>query len=119
MMPLTTDLTELPEELRKELAYCGASKYTARDCALAYLASAGDRVTTNDMLIYVYKVTGHVVKRSYLYQMLYRMRKLGLIEHSKPLANGHKTFRITPDGALVARPYIDPDSVSKSKKRGG
>ena len=113
-------MTTLPKALLKELPeYANERrKYNAKELVLALMANfhpAG--VTTKDMMVYVYRANKTVMKRNYLYQMLYRLRKAGLVGEGVPqtprtssngsrLNEGTKYFHITEEGRQVARPYI-------------
>lgn len=113
-------MTTLPKALLKELPEYSNErrKYNAKELVLALLANHHPTgVTTKDMMIYVYKVNKTVMKRNYLYQMLYRLRKAGFVAdayHQSPITTstgnrlnaGVKVFNITEEGLLVARPYI-------------
>ncbi len=108
---------ELPKELRQELSGYKASgrEYSARDLVLAYMANAAEPVTTNELLIYVYAIKKQVVKRTYLYQMMYKLRKAGFITDSVYMkrrtktgrANNENVFGITAEGRAEARPYVE------------
>ena len=113
-------MTTLPKALLEELPEYSNErrKYNAKELVLALMANfhpAG--VTTKDMMIYVYRANKTVMKRNYLYQMLYRLRKAGLVGAGTPMTTrpqsahsrmneGTKYFHITEEGRLVARPYI-------------
>ena len=92
----------LPKELLKELPqYPGnTTDYTAKDLVLAKLAASSEPVTTSELMIYVY-------------QMLYRLRKAGFVNEGtlQEMEVGDtyraKTFTITEEGRLVARPYVE------------
>lgn len=101
-------MTHLPKRLLNELPqYAGeAPKYTAKELVLALLANSEERVTTKAMMIYVYEVNKTVMKRTYLYQMLYKLRKAGLATSIR-LPGGASGFSITEEGRLLARPYIE------------
>jgi DNA-binding PadR family transcriptional regulator len=105
-----TKPNELPEELRQELAYYKGpgESYSGRDLVLARLAHAKGPVTTNDLITYVWQVNGTVIKRTYLYQMLYKLRKNGLAKVGEPL-RGVKRFQATPLGEREAKPYVKPE----------
>ena len=112
-------MTTLPKALLKELPEYSdeRKKYNAKELVLALLARNTKGVTTKDMMIYIYEVNKIIVKRTYLYQMLYRLRKQGLIhtEFQTPrssangsrLNEGTKQYGITEEGRLMARPYIE------------
>lgn len=110
-------MKDLPKALLKELpSYThDRVKYTAKDLILALLANSKEPVNTRDMLIYVYQVNKTVMKRTYLYQMLYRLRKAGLIsegvQNELQVGDSHasKGFTITEEGRLMARPYVEVD----------
>ncbi len=99
---------ELPEELRKELAYYkgpGAA-LSGRDLVLSYMANAKRGCTTNELLTYVWSVNRTVMKRTYFYQMVYKLRVAGLIITSEELTDGVKTFEITEAGRAEAQPFV-------------
>ena len=108
-------MNELPKALLKELPqYPGnTTDYNSKELVMAYLANATEPATTSDLLIYVYKAGRVVMKRTYLYQMLYRLRKAGLVNNGelKEMEVGDnfraKTFTITEEGRLIARPYVE------------
>ena len=99
---------ELPEEVRKELAFYKGegAEYSARDLVISYMAHDGGHVTSNDLITYVWRVKQVVIKRTYLYQMLYTLRKAGIIEPAGGRRDGLKTFQITPEGVQSARPFL-------------
>lgn len=113
-------MTTLPKALLKELPEYSDErrKYNAKELVLALLANSHPAgVSTKDMMIYVYKVNKVIMKRNYLYQMLYRLRKAGHVSEGvaqSPLTSangsrlnaGTKYFRITEEGRQVARPYL-------------
>ena len=113
-------MTTLPKALLAELPEYSNErrKYNAKELVLALMANFHPGgVSTKDMMIYVYKVNKTIMKRNYLYQMLYRLRKAGLIgagvaQTARTSANGSrlnegvKDFYITEEGRQVARPYI-------------
>ena len=113
-------MTHIPKALLKELPeYANERrKYNAKELVLALMANAHPAgVTSKDMMIYVYNVNKTVMKRNYLYQMLYRMRRAGHVGESvtqSPLTSangsrlneGTKYFHITEEGRQAARPYI-------------
>lgn len=99
---------QLPDELLEQLAYTKEeSNYSGRDLVLAYLAHKNHAVTTNELITYVWQVKGQIIKRTYLYQMLYQLRKAELVEVGEPL-KGVKRFQITTCGRQEARPYVKP-----------
>ena len=100
---------ELPKELLKELAYYDGpgKEYSARDLVISYMANAGRGVSTNELITYVWRVSNKVIKRTYLYQMLYKLRKALIIVNGAPrLPDNVKTFKITSMGAEQAKPFI-------------
>ena len=107
---MRTDI-ELPEEVRKELAFYKGegAEYSARDLVISYMAHDGGHVTSNDLITYVWRVKKTVVKRTYLYQMLYTLRKAGIIKNAGGRRDGLKTFQITHEGRQSARPFVKPD----------
>jgi predicted transcriptional regulator len=108
-----THMTTLPKALLKELPEYSdeRKKYNAKELVLALLANNTEGVTTKDMMIYVWEINKTIVKRTYLYQMLYRLRSLGLIHKAefRLVDNGPdvKTYCITEEGRQMARPYIE------------
>lgn len=108
-------MTTLPKALLKELPQYAneRAKYTAKEAVLALLANATEPVSTKDMMIYVYRLNKTVTKRTYLYQMLYRLRKTGLVaegiknEMQVGDTSATKGFVITEEGRMQARPYVE------------
>ena len=113
-------MKQLPKALLKELPQYNntRAKYTGKELVLALLANSTSPVTTEDMLIYAYRANKTIIKRTYLYQMLYRLRVAGFVadgEFQSPLISsngsrlnaGTKCFVITEEGRQVARPYVE------------
>ena len=108
-------MKQLPKELLNELPqYPGqTTEYTSKELVLAKLAASPEPVTTSELMIYVYHASRVVMKRTYLYQMLYRLRKAGFVNNGelREMAVGDKyrakTFTITEEGRLMARPYVE------------
>jgi len=115
-------MNNLPAALLKELPQYpeDRKKYNAKELVLAMLANATVGVTTKDMMIYVWQVNKIVMKRTYLYQMLYRLRREGLINTTRQSSitsgngsrvnEGTKYYAITDEGRSMARPYIEVTS---------
>ena len=108
----------LPKALLKELPQYNntRAKYTGKELVLALLANSTSPVTTEDMLIYAYRANKTIIKRTYLYQMLYRLRVAGFVaegtrnEMQVGDTSATKGFTITEEGKLVARPYIEVEN---------
>jgi hypothetical protein len=104
------DTKDMPDELVRELGGVPKEdrKYTAHDHALAYI-NAHDGVTANDLLVYLYKAMDKVTSRGYLYHILGRLRKAGLIETRDMRKPGEATHFTTQMGSIAARPYWELD----------
>ena len=104
------DTKDMPPELVQQLGGVikDDRKYTAHDHALAYI-NAHDGTTANDLIVYLYQAMDKVTSRGYLYHILGRLRKAGLIETRNPQHPGEAAHFTTELGAATARPYWELD----------
>jgi len=110
-----SEIQNLPKELLRELPFHkrGESSYSSRDLVLTYLANADHACTSSELMVYVYAVNKVVMKRSYLYQLLYRLRKAGhVLSENGP--GSTKVFRVTSEGLAAARPYLQGTGLSSN-----
>lgn len=103
------DITKLPEELKAELL---ATKhnglgYTIVDLVLAFLVHHG-QATADDFMIYVYQTRNKVISRGYLRQVIFRLRKQGLLEQRENRAPYGLVYKPTDKALKQAKPYIKP-----------
>ena len=104
-----TDMEEqLPDELQKEMTgnVNEEQRYTTHDYVLSYVGSK-DGSKSNDMLAYLYAVSGKVTTRGYLYHVIIRLRKRGLITTKNRQVPGKATHFITFAGMKKARPFCE------------
>lgn len=96
----------LPPELREEMGWQEKpdQPYNAHDYVLCYIAEH-DGSTSNDLLIYLWATMGKITSRNYLYHMLGRLRRRGLI-HTNNEVRPSVHF-ITVKGLKEARPFVD------------
>jgi len=104
-------MNDLPKELLDELSgqLKEDRKYTVHDHALAKINASPDGATANELLVYLFFANDNkLTKRGYLYHVLSRLRKKGLI-HTKNSgdAHGRALNFITEEGADVARPTVE------------
>jgi len=101
-----SDINKLPQELQQELGGVKTDdrKYTAKDLVLTYIAQKGE-ANANDLLIYLWSVTGKVTKRPYLYHILTSLRQGGFIYTENSSIPNKATNCITLTGLDAARPY--------------
>ena len=99
------NLKDLPVELVEALKGVAIdAPYTAKDSIMSFMAHHG-KATVDDLMIYVYRMTGNVISRRYLYQALYLLRQDGLGEEGEFDDEHGKVFRLTELGRERARPY--------------
>jgi len=72
-MPTANDL---PPELAEQLV--GRTEHNTHDLTMAYMNERGP-ATIDELLVYLYRVTGKVTSRDYMYQVLKRLRDRNLI----------------------------------------
>ncbi|RKZ87841.1 MAG: hypothetical protein DRQ39_03515 [Gammaproteobacteria bacterium] len=104
-------MNDLPKELLDELGgqLKDDRKYTIHDHVLAKINAHPDGVTVNDLMVYLFFANDNkLTKREYLYHVLSRLRKKGLI-HTKNSgdAHGRAMNLITEEGAKLARPTVE------------
>ena len=101
-------MKDLPKELQKEMGgdqyRDPARKYTAQDLVLAYIAATPDGVLTNDLLVYLWEMTGKVTSRAYLYHILVTLRKRNHIYTQDMSSPGKARSFIEGEGRDAARP---------------
>jgi len=97
---------ELPDALLKELPGGTGHGYSARDLIMAYMANKGDPCSTRELMVYVYKASGVVMKRTYFYQLMYKLRKADIVGQGELTSGSEKTWSITLFGDGEARPYL-------------
>lgn len=97
----------MPEELQKQLSGKPPDPnrpYNAHDLVLCYVCR-NNGATANDLLVYLWAVTGKVTTRGYLYHILSRLRRRGHIvtkDMSAPMKANHWP---TSRGAKASRPF--------------
>ena len=101
----------MPAELEKELGGTGEeNRYTTHDYVLSYIAEH-DGCKANDLLVYLYAVSGKATSRGYLYHVIIRLRKRNWISTKHRQVPGKATHFITFTGIKEARPYCEvPDA---------
>ena len=115
MQPLNHDrsltMTKIPKELKTQLAKsAGPQEYTKHDLVLAYLNKHGE-ASIDDLLVYLWVISGAVTERGYLHTVVKRLRDRGRIS-SQSFAEGKTTkYFITDIGRAAARPYLTKKGV--------
>ncbi len=104
------DPNTLPPELIKNLTGVKLEEgYTLRDLAIAYINHHGT-ASLDDLLIYIYKVRNKISSRGYMYQLVHRLRKEGLVQSIEKKAPHNIVYRLTPDGEKIALPYLSSET---------
>lgn len=96
---------ELPEELKAQMGDGNPDKpYTKHELVLAYI-NRNKEVTVDELLVYLWAMTGKVTRRSYMHMVLKRLRDRNEIESEQFAKGKSSVYRITEQGAKDARPF--------------
>ena len=99
------DMTNLPEALKQQMGDHNPDKaYTKRDYVLSYIVRNGEAVV-DELLVYLWHMTGEVTSRSYLHGMLKSLRDDDRIESTQFGQGKSSTYRATSAGEDKARPF--------------
>jgi DNA-binding PadR family transcriptional regulator len=102
------DRRNLPPELVANLkAFTTADGYSMRDLVLAYMGKF-DEASLDDLMIYIYKVRNRVASRGYMYQLIYRLRRDGLVQALEKQTPHNVVYRLTTEGLERAPAFLNP-----------
>ncbi len=104
-----TDRTDLPDTLLDQMGgkTNDTRPYTSHDLVLSYVAAHPGGSTANDLLVYLWESTSKVTTRGYLYHILSRLRKAGVVLTRNPRSPVDAMHYATLQGANQARPYLE------------
>lgn len=98
---------ELPAALKAQMGTGNPDRpYTKHEYVLSYIVR-NHETTVDEMLIYLWAISGEVTGRGYLHTVLKRLRDTNLIESTQYALGKSSTYRATEHGRKAARPFME------------